>query len=238
MAQNKQPNENAKGVAVKAFFKKNIYIILMIVCILAIGTMITVAAVVNAKKDDVGPPIAEVPNDIEKPVEKPDPPVDKPIEKPDPPVDKPVEKPDPPKFQFIAKSPVGGNVVLGKVFDSTKLVFNESLGYYSTHEATDFVVAEGTVVTSVFDGKVVAIERGAIDCTKVEIEHEGGFRSVYKLIDGVSLKVGDTIKQGEKIGEVTIKGMSEKADGAHLHFELLKDGVLVDVMTYMKDGPK
>ncbi|MDE5616179.1 MAG: hypothetical protein K2I78_00140, partial [Clostridia bacterium] len=35
------------GVRVAQFFKKNIYVILMIVCILAIATMITVAVVVN-----------------------------------------------------------------------------------------------------------------------------------------------------------------------------------------------
>ena len=35
------------GVKVAQFFKKNIYVILMILCILAIVTMITVAVVLN-----------------------------------------------------------------------------------------------------------------------------------------------------------------------------------------------
>ncbi|HIU80874.1 MAG TPA: hypothetical protein IAB11_00075, partial [Candidatus Ornithoclostridium faecavium] len=47
----KKANQEGGGNKVLAFFKRNIYFVLIIVCVLAIGTMITIAAV-NGSKDN------------------------------------------------------------------------------------------------------------------------------------------------------------------------------------------
>ncbi len=65
------------------------------------------------------------------------------------------------------------------------------------------------------------------------IEHSDGFTSVYKLIDGVSLKVGDKVLKGDIIGKVSDTALEEIADGPHLHLELYKDGVKVNPLDYI-----
>ena len=51
----KKANQEGGGNKVLAFFKRNIYFVLIIVCVLAIGTMITIAAV-NGSQDE-NPPV-------------------------------------------------------------------------------------------------------------------------------------------------------------------------------------
>ena len=86
------------GVRVAQFFKKNIYVILMIVCILAIATMITLAVVLNNNNDA---------NTVLKPIVSGDDPVDEPpVNNPDD--NKPNDdKPQPPtKLEFIMENPL------------------------------------------------------------------------------------------------------------------------------------
>ncbi|MDE6614117.1 MAG: hypothetical protein K2K24_01270, partial [Clostridia bacterium] len=65
----KRTGDSQAGVKVAQFFKKNIYVILMIVCILAIATMITVAVVVNNRGEG---------NEVLKPIDPDDPITDNP----------------------------------------------------------------------------------------------------------------------------------------------------------------
>ena len=46
----------------------------------------------------------------------------------------------------------------------------------------------------------------------------------------MSVKKGDLIKKGDKIGEV---GMSGAATGNHLHFEIIKNNKKVNPKTYI-----
>ena len=93
----RQGAPNQTGVKVAQFFKKNIYVILMIICILAIATMITLAVVLNNNNDGdtVMKPIVsgdDNSGDVKPPVTDPD---DNKPNKPDDP-DDPIVKPPAP----------------------------------------------------------------------------------------------------------------------------------------------
>lgn len=229
------------GVKAAQFFKKNIYVILMILCILAIVTMITVAVVLNNSGDQ--PAIKPLPSgdDVhsgeelppdnkpdEKPDVKPDP---KPDEKPDPKPDEPVKK------DFIMSNPLD-EFTLGKAY-SEEHVFDSTLGQWATHEGLDFNAAAGSEVKCVFEGKVTeVIEDDGYHGAAVTIEHQDGFTTVYKLLDGVKLTVGDSVNQGDVIGVISSTAMDEMADGEHMHLELYKDGVALNPLDYMIEGDK
>lgn len=226
------------GVRVAQFFKKNIYVILMIVCILAIATMITVAVVVN-NKDNCDQVLKPIQSGDKEPD---DPPVITPPDtnEPDDPVITPpdVEEPDKPIIkEFILTAPLD-SYTIGQEFFDTELVFDPTHNYWATHEGIDFTAEAGSDVKCMFDGQVKSITTDSYNGTVVVIAHQDGFETVYKLLDGVTLKEGADIKQGEVIGKVSDSALAEVASGAHLHLELKKDGKFVNPMEYMLQGDK
>jgi len=66
----------------------------------------------------------------------------------------------------------------------------------------------------------------------VIIDHGDGTSTVYAHMssDSVVVKVGDTVKQGQKIG---IMGSSGSSTGCHLHFEVRLDGTKVNPLNYI-----
>ncbi len=66
----------------------------------------------------------------------------------------------------------------------------------------------------------------------VIIGHDDGTVTVYAHMSSgsITVKVGDTVAQGQKIG---IMGSSGSSTGCHLHFEVRLDGTKVDPMNYV-----
>ncbi|WP_371068815.1 peptidoglycan DD-metalloendopeptidase family protein [Sediminibacillus sp. JSM 1682029] len=58
---------------------------------------------------------------------------------------------------------------------------------------------------------------------KVVIDHRNGYRTVYAHLASVSVKTGQTVAKGSKIG---VMGSTGDSTGVHLHFEVYKNGAL------------
>jgi len=71
----------------------------------------------------------------------------------------------------------------------------------------------------------------------VVIKHTDSLKSVYKSLGDVCVKEGDKVKKGEEIGTMGTS-TSEQAEGVHLHFEVLKDGKMVDPNDYLATSGK
>ncbi|MFH9299233.1 M23 family metallopeptidase [Streptomyces sp. NPDC017520] len=92
----------------------------------------------------------------------------------------------------------------------------------SKHSGQDFAVPIGTTVTAVHKGTVVkAGPNGAGDGpaygNAVVIKHSNGKYSQYAHLSQVNVKVGETVKTGEKIA---LSGNTGNSSGPHLHFEI------------------
>ena len=238
----RQGAPNQTGVKVAQFFKKNIYVILMIICILAIATMITLAVVLNNNNDGdtVMKPIVsgdENPGDVTPPPVK-DPDDNKPSqpEKPNKDDDKPSVTPPPAKEDFVMANPID-EYTLGQAY-SEEHVFSNTHKYWHPHEGLDLNAEVGSDVKCVFDGTVKEVTNDSYYGATVTVEHQDGFTTVYKLLDSVSLKAGDKLSKGDVIGKVSDTALDEIMDGAHLHLELYKDGVATNPMDYLLSGDK
>ncbi len=205
---------------VTSFLKRNIYYVLMIGCVLAIGAIVTTVALVNSQDtiiDAGGNP----------PIVTPDP-------TPDP---EPEPDPDPPVIvrDFIVTMPVMGGTIADS-FNDTVLVWNDTLGKHTTHQALDIAGALGSNIIAGFEGVIESITTDFANGSIVTIKQQDGFTSVYTLVDNVKVKVGD------KVGDQTVIGtigtfVFESAEAPHVHYELHKDGVLVNPELYMlSDG--
>ena len=94
------------------------------------------------------------------------------------------------------------------------------------HRGTDFGAASGTAVYATGSGDVVLggwCDNGTGNC--VVIDHAAGWRSQYFHLSHVDVRPGQTIEQGDKIGEI---GSTGRSTGPHLHFQVGRDGAAVD----------
>ena len=208
------------------FMKRNAMYLLILLCIASVATVIALAATGNFGEQSIDIDGEQNNNDTDIPTvgDPDDKPSDQPIVKPDPPVDDtPVDTP----LTFTA--PCVGTVTVS--YSDTVLVWNSTLGQYSTHLAVDFV-AEDLRVLAVAGGTVKEVGYDALNGNYVIITHKDGYESRYfSLGDGVTLKAGDTVAEGDVIGTMSTTMAKESLDGNHLHFEMSKDGVDIDPLS-------
>jgi murein DD-endopeptidase MepM/ murein hydrolase activator NlpD len=114
------------------------------------------------------------------------------------------------------------------------MVFNSTLDRYQVHNAIDFYAQEGTPVYAVYDGTIESVTNDLLKGVTVTIDHGNGLKTVYNsLADGETVIVGQTVKQGDIIGEVSVTNRQEYGEGAHLHFQVLENGQVIDPAKYL-----
>lgn len=105
------------------------------------------------------------------------------------------------------------------------------------HHGVDLKANSGTPIKSPLDGEVIDAEIRADACGgTIYIQHADGLKSRYCHCKQINVKKGQVVKKGEIIGLTGgDKGDpgSGRSDGAHLHFELYKNGTTVDPMQYL-----
>lgn len=121
--------------------------------------------------------------------------------------------------------PIEGEIL--KKHSDTELQFSATYGDLRLHTGVDIAAAKGTVVTACADGKIVGIELGTTFGNVITIEHSGGITSKYSAIDNISVKNGEKVKVGDRLGTVTTVP-AECMDREHLHFEVFKNSKSVD----------
>lgn len=129
--------------------------------------------------------------------------------------------------------PVDGKVIAE--FSGEKLVFNEMLSDWRSHDGVDFKAAEGDDVAACADGVIESVTSGSLgNC--IVIDHENGLKSLYaNLAETENGDItGQNVKKGDKIGKIGSSALADFSKEGHLHFEVLKDGNPVDPMEYFK----
>ena len=112
---------------------------------------------------------------------------------------------------------------------------NIDIAIFSEHKGVDFSAQAGDKVFAVEKGVVESIFTGdVLTGTEIVVKHEDGLKSVYRFVEQVEdLKVGDKVEKGQVLACVAQANGNEYKDGAHLHFEIIKDGVSIDPSAYL-----
>lgn len=110
---------------------------------------------------------------------------------------------------------------------SDKPVYNEALDDWRTHNGIDIAVNEGGSVCAAADGVVSEIGYDVMGCT-VTINHDDGYTTKYMQLESAGeVQEGDAVKKGDVIGVVG-KSTAETVKEPHLHFEMYKNGELLN----------
>ncbi|PYG89517.1 peptidase M23-like protein [Ruminiclostridium sufflavum DSM 19573] len=138
---------------------------------------------------------------------------------------------------FKFDRPVDGPIMKDFTRDINTFSESKTLGDIRAHKGLDFKVDKLTKVRAVADGTVCLVEDNENGIT-VEIAHgSDGLVTKYAGLSKQGLEdicCGLKVKANEIIGLVGDPIQSECEDGAHLHFEVLKNGKSVDPVPYLR----
>lgn len=104
-------------------------------------------------------------------------------------------------------------------------------GRPARHNGVDIAGKLGTNILAVAAGVVTWSGERYGYGTMVEINHGNGYVTRYAHNSDNAVAVGDTVKKGQSIA---LMGSSGRSTGPHVHFEVLRNGLVVDPTKYLK----
>lgn len=145
---------------------------------------------------------------------------------------KPSEKITAPRQVFIAQGPVGPLSAAGFTWPLRGAISQFAAWY---HMALDIVSPLGTPIVAAQNGKISGVSIGTWDGgygTNVYIDNGGGWGSHYAHLSAVNVNVGDNVAAGKTV--IGWVGLTGRTTGSHLHFEILRNGALVNPLSYLQ----
>ena len=127
---------------------------------------------------------------------------------------------------FPSRNPVPGgrkNSSFGNRFDPIN-------GRGAFHSGIDFQARTGTPILASAGGRVVYSGYHREYGYMIEIDHGNGLSTRYAHCSRLYVKEGDLVTPSQRIAAV---GSTGRSTGAHLHFEVLRNGVFVNPLSYL-----
>lgn len=105
------------------------------------------------------------------------------------------------------------------------LVFNQQ---FSTSSGVSLSIkGEPYEVLAAMSGEVVEVKLDAFEGNSILLKHANGMQTRYSSIADITVKTGDTVEQGQPLGQASENEYNQAA-GVHMHFEVLENGKAVN----------
>lgn len=129
----------------------------------------------------------------------------------------------------------GDGVSHGSMLWPVPICHNMSRGYFRGHYAID--IANGPV--TVRNKPCVAADGGTVVYAGwyygygnyVKIRHANGLETAYAHLNSISVVKGQQVSRGQQVGLI---GNTGNSFGPHLHFEVIRNGVRVNPLNYVR----
>ena len=129
--------------------------------------------------------------------------------------------------------PVEGDVL--RHHDVQEPVFWKMLNVWQAHPGIDIAGGDGQDVRCAGGGTVKRITRDALWGCSVEMEQEDGRLAVYRGLALCDVDEGEALMCGQKIGSLLETIPCEAELGAHLHMEIVYNGVMQDPLAILPE---
>lgn len=100
----------------------------------------------------------------------------------------------------------------------------------SAHRGLDIATSTGTPIKAAASGTVVAAGYSGSYGNMVRISHGNGVETLYAHCSVLTVSTGQSVTQGQVIAKV---GTTGHVTGPHLHFEVRKNGVILNPQNYV-----
>ncbi|MFQ3873320.1 LysM peptidoglycan-binding domain-containing M23 family metallopeptidase [Leptospira kirschneri] len=110
--------------------------------------------------------------------------------------------------------PLGDEGIMSSRFGKRKDPFTRKETF---HGGLDMAAEEGTPVYASADGEVSFSDKKGGYGNLIILGHKLGYETLYGHLSSISVRPGEKVRKGQKIGEV---GQTGRATGNHLHFEV------------------
>lgn len=108
---------------------------------------------------------------------------------------------------------------------------------YIQNSGIDYIKNDIFQVISILDGTVISVNNNELLGNTIEIQHDKNLISVYQSLSTVTVKEGDSVVQGQVLGKSGMCKINHDL-GNHLHFELFKEGQVVNPEEYYNKNIK
>lgn len=98
-----------------------------------------------------------------------------------------------------------------------------------THKGIDLVSSNRNILAS-DEGVVIFAGTKSGYGKTIIIDHKNGYQTLYGHLSKISVKNGQVVEKGSKIG---VMGNTGRSTGTHLHFEILKNGSAQNPLKYL-----
>jgi murein DD-endopeptidase MepM/ murein hydrolase activator NlpD len=123
------------------------------------------------------------------------------------------------------------DVAVGSGFGFRRDPFN---GRLALHTGLDFPAPVGTPIRAAAGGIVTAHETHPEYGLVLELTHGNGLVTRYAHCAAIAVPLGALVRRGQVVAQV---GTTGRSTGAHLHFEVLVDGVPQDPARFLAGSP-
>lgn len=127
--------------------------------------------------------------------------------------------------------PLAGSVI--KEFSADKLIYFDTLQQFRTNPAIFVSGTPGTPISAAADGIVTKISETDKNGLTVTIALGDDYLLTYGQMADLTVKEGDYVKAGAKLGSLAKVTKYFSTEGNHLYLQLTKDGTPIDPCTYL-----
>ena len=133
----------------------------------------------------------------------------------------------------VAILPLDGEIITDYTEDS--LIYSETLEAWVGHGAIDIKAKEGTPVLSAMDGEVKRVYKDDLWGIVIIIDHGNGLEGKYSNLGTMEMvREGLKVEKGDHISIVGRTAKIEMHMQPHLHFEVRKNGKIIDPRSITK----
>lgn len=102
------------------------------------------------------------------------------------------------------------------------------------HNGIDLIKSYGAPILAAGDGKVTRVGRSSLLGRYIYVQHAKGYETRYAHLARILVRSGQQVRQGQTIGTL---GSTGRVTGAHLHFEIRKNGAALNPQGFVTVRP-
>ncbi len=102
-------------------------------------------------------------------------------------------------------------------------------GHVGFHDGVDIGASYGDPAYTTADGVVEYTGYDSSHGENIIVRHANGLKTRYLHLSKILVSEGDKVNKGDKIGLI---GSTGRSTGPHLHYEVIKSGVIINPMPY------